>query len=89
MPRFIVRSASAWMPASCEFGNYARVGVLELNDGFTAKDVTMISDRARAVKRVVETWERLNVGKTERCAYRRALRDATDLCDALNTGVES
>lgn len=56
-----------------------------LNPGFAAADVTMISKRARAVKRVVAEWERLNVGCTTRCAYEVALAEAREMCERLNS----
>jgi hypothetical protein len=83
-PRFVVQIASANMPNGC-WGAHARVAVLEIEPGTRADfKPTMISERARGVARVVETWERLNVGKTERCAFRRALAAAERLAADLN-----
>ena len=70
-------------PSSTCWGIYRRVGLVELEEGFTGEP-TMISDRARGVKRVVETWENRNVGKTDKCAYRRAVAAAQELADKLN-----
>lgn len=81
MSHYIVKSAAACMPASC-WGRYARVAVLEIEDG--VEDVAMISPRARGVLRVVQTWECLHVGRTERCALARALREAECMADELN-----
>ena len=83
MGKYIVISSSAKMPSSCR-GRYRRVGVVELEPGVEGPP-TMLSSRSRQVKRVVETWERLNVGTTERCAYQRALREADALAHQLNT----
>jgi len=47
-------------------------------------EVKMISDRARGVVRVVETWEARNVGKTDRCAYAIAWNEAQAKADKLN-----
>jgi hypothetical protein len=80
---YIVQTAAANMPSSC-WGTYRRVAVLEVNDGLTR--VAMISERARGVKRIVVLYDRLNVGKTDRCAYARALRNAYALTDRLNGG---
>lgn len=74
------------MPGSC-WGRYARIGVLEVNAD--VERVAMISERCRAVRNVVATWERLNVGTTERCAYRRALAEAEHLAAKLNKEVKS
>lgn len=84
-PRFIVVERAARMPSSC-WGRYVRIGVVEVEPGFEGEP-KMLSDRARGVKRVVETWERLNVGKTERCAAARARREAEALADQLNSEV--
>lgn len=77
---FIVKTAAACMPASC-WGRYRRVAVLEVERGIWP---TMISDRARGVVRVVQTWERLNCGKTERDAYSRAMAEAEAMTKELN-----
>lgn len=81
MTHYIVQTASAQMPSSC-MGTYRRIGVLEVAEGVTR--ASMISDRAKEVVRVVRTWEALNVGTTERCAYRVALREAEALAAKLN-----
>lgn len=76
---YIVKTAAAKMPGSC-WGQYRRVAVLEVMAG---AEPAMISKRARGVVRVVQTWERLNVGTTERCAYERALAEARELVERL------
>jgi len=81
--RYIVMSASANMPSSC-WGKYGRVAVVELEEGWTSRPA-MISDRARGIRRVVKTWERLNIGTTERCAFARAVTDAAELAARLNS----
>lgn len=78
---FIVQTKSACMPQNC-WGKYRRVAVLEVPEDVW--EVPMISNRAKDVIRVVRTWERLNVGTTDRCAYQQALHDAENLCEALN-----
>jgi hypothetical protein len=81
---FVVKTSSANMPSHC-WGDYARVGVLEIDTEQT-DDPKMISTHARGVVRVVQTWEKCNVGKTERCAFRRALAAAERLAEGLNNG---
>lgn len=71
------------MPSTC-WGRYARVAVLEVEVG---THPTMISERARGVVRIVETWEKLNVGTSERCAYQRALAEAEELAADLNASL--
>jgi hypothetical protein len=85
MARCIVMTAAARMPSSC-WGRYGRIAVVEVEDDFDGRPA-MISDRARGVVRVVETWERRRVGKTDRCAFRRALAEAEALCASLNEEV--
>lgn len=81
---YVVKTSSAHMPNSC-WGTYRRVAVLEVEPGLAADDVRMISERARGVRRIVETWERRNVGKTDRCAYRVAVAEAEALVSQLHT----
>lgn len=81
MSHFIVQTASAKMPASVK-APYKRVAVLEVADG--VERASMISERARDVIRVVDTWERLFFGETDRCAYRVALASAEELAARLN-----
>lgn len=77
---YVVKTSSARVPMSCR-GSYAHIAVMEVLEGIEPK---MISERARGVVRIVETWWALNVGKTEKCAYRRALAEAEELADKLN-----
>ena len=81
MSRYIVMTASAKMPLTCK-GRYGRVAVVEVEDpNVTPK---MISERARNVRRVVETWERQYWGRTDRCAFYRAVGEAQQMADKLN-----
>lgn len=81
MIRYRLMTAAARMPANC-WGRYARIGVVELEEGYEGYP-SMISARARGVARVVETWERLYVGKTDRCAFEVAMREAEELLASL------
>lgn len=81
---YIVQTAAANMPNSC-WGTYRRVAVLEVDADYDA--VSMISERARGCVRVVETWERCNVGTTARCAYWRAQDAAYGLATELNAAA--
>lgn len=77
---FAIISSADTSPSG--FGEYRRIGLVEL-DKSVDKIPTMITQRARGCSRVIETWERLNVGKTNRCAYQRALADALDRLDEM------
>jgi len=63
------------MPTSCR-GRYRHVAVVALADGYTAEEIAMISDRSRAVERVMWAAGAVNVGLTERCAFSRAIAEA-------------
>jgi hypothetical protein len=80
--RHIVMTASACMPAKC-WGRYGKVAVVELEPGFEGRPA-MISERARGVVRIVELWDRMHVGKTDRCAFAVAKAEAEELCNELN-----
>lgn len=80
--KFIVQTAKATMPSSCRFGEYRRVAVLEVLAHMDR--AAMISERARGVVQVAATWEKCSVGKTDRCAYARALADAEEVAARLN-----
>jgi hypothetical protein len=81
---FIVMTAAAHMPSSCR-GRYRRVAVVEvmsydLNHGNAPK---RIDARDRRIFRVIDLGKH-SVGKTERCAYARALKQAEALAYRLN-----
>lgn len=83
MSRFIVmekRTGSTW-------GTYIKVAVLEIESDFVGVP-KMISERARGVIRIVESWGPRNLGHTERSAGFRARRDARELCRKLNCPLE-
>jgi hypothetical protein len=81
MSRFIVMSANAPMPASVK-APYRRVAVLEVDlpEGVLPK---MISDRAKGVVRIIETWERCHA-RGEHSAFRRAMVEAEALAAFYN-----
>jgi len=82
---YIVKTSSTTPSSSC-WGTYRRVGVMEMTAN--APPPTQLSERSRGCVQVVETWENLNVGKTGRCAYRRALAEAIELASACNDDGE-
>lgn len=79
--RLVIVSKCAKMPSSC-WGKYRRVALMRVTHEWRN---TMISPRAKGVVEVVCTWEKLNYGKTNRCAYRRAMIEA----DALREKLEA
>lgn len=75
---FIVQTAAAQMPSSC-WGIYKRIGLLEVDPGMVL--ASMISPRARGVRSVLHTWERLHAGGGERTAFAKVEREADALCE--------
>lgn len=80
VPKFIVMTATARMPASCR-GTYRRVAIVE-TDGLNHPK--QINPTHAAVVSIRRSWERLNVGKTDSCAFQRALRAATEMASLMN-----
>lgn len=78
---YIVRVSSAQMPSQCK-GVYKKVAVVEVEMG--VQQISMISTRAKGVVRIVSERDKLHVGKTERCAFAIALREAEELARRLN-----
>lgn len=81
IPRYVVMTAAACMPASCKYGRYGKVAVVETDGERMPKQ---INPTHKAVRRIVEVWDRRFVGKTDQCAFRRALAEATYLAAKLN-----
>ena len=65
----IVCSSSACTPNSC-WGRYRRIAVLRVDAGATPR---MISSRAKGVREVVATREKLRAGGGNRTAFARSL----------------
>ncbi len=88
MSMCIVMTSSAKMPNSC-WGTYRRVAVVQLNQHYTAHGLRpkMISERAKGVLRVIDLGNH-NVGKTDRCAWARKMREAQETADRLNNDRE-
>jgi len=82
---YVVLTAAAAMPNSC-WGRYGRVALLEVRCDDEGRPILpgLISDRPHCVVRIVRTWERLNKGTTDRCAFAVALQEAEDLACELN-----
>lgn len=79
---YIVMDKAACMPASC-WGSYRRVAVVEIDEDFVGVP-RMISERAKGVRRIVRTWEKLHAGRTSRSVYQQALAEANALAAELN-----
>jgi len=81
--RYMLLDKSAKMPSKCK-GQYRRLAIVELNPAaimaarLAGQQITelRIDPRDKRILRIIATWERLNVGITDRCAYGRALADA-------------
>lgn len=84
---WVVMTSSAQMPSSCR-GRYRRVALVQLCQEYTAKNLrpAMISDRARGVLQVRDLGKH-SVGRTDRCAYARALASAAAMAEQLNNSM--
>lgn len=89
MPAIVV-TRSASMPSSCK-GHYRKVVVLEVpywkawQEGWEPRQAT---ERDKDVYRVLWNLGPQSVGKTDRCAYRRAIAAAEKYAEAFNNGDE-
>lgn len=79
---YIIRTSAAKMPAKVK-APYMRIALIEVEPG--VESVSMISERARGVRRIVRTWERLHA-RGKDTAYARAMVEAQAELAALNAG---
>jgi hypothetical protein len=80
---FIVMTSSAKVSGKAkQFGRYRNVAVLEIEPGTRP---AMISERARGVRRIVWHSGSVSVGKSDRCAFARAQREAEALVATLQS----
>lgn len=80
IPKFVVIDSAANMPASVK-SPYRHCAVIE-TDGEHMP--SRIDRRSRACVRIVRVWDRCNVGRMVRSAFRRALDEADALDARLN-----
>lgn len=77
--RLIIQDAASRMPSKVRH-RYRHVAVIELDDdvpeGFRP---AMISNRARGVKQIIWHSGPCSTGKTERCAFARAMATARQI----------
>lgn len=91
---YVIKISKAKMPGSC-WGTYYRIAVIE-TDG--RDHVSMISDRAKGVRRIVSLWGPVNRGRCSHlglaprnghlCAFERALAAAKTELEILLTRGE-
>ena len=87
---FEVMDSAAAMPGNC-WGRYRRVAVMEvpLDSRGNSLAPAYIDDRPKNCIRLVETWEKLNVGSTDRCAFEVAWSEAYSLALAMEAAVRT
>jgi len=73
--KLYVCAAVAKMPPSCR-GRYGRVALVLSDNG---SEPLRIADSKNCT--VIESWERLNIGKTSQCAFARAKRAARKMAE--------
>ena len=81
MRKFIIMTSSAHMPHNC-YGRYGNVAVVEV--AVMGKMPKAIDERHKSIASIPFYRGKLNMGKTEKCAFRRALATATRLAAELN-----
>lgn len=75
---YIIQTASAKVAGKArKFGRYRHVAVLEVEDGI--EFASMISTRAKGVRRIVWDSGAVSVGKTDKCAYAKAMAEAREI----------
>ena len=84
MGMHVVMTSSAQMPSKVR-APYRNVAVVQLTQEFTSHNwrPKMISTRAKGVLRLYHLGHHF-VGKTEKCAYRKALARADDMAYRMN-----
>ncbi len=84
----IVYTASAHMPSRCK-GHYRRVMVLDVSYWLAAQhQLGKWAPRAcnsKEVHRIIRDYGSQSVGKTERCAYQVALKQARETAILINS----
>ena len=82
MSRYIVMTSVANAPRGTR-SLYRNVAVVEVEPGCMPK---MIRVDAKGLRRIVKHWGPQYCGKTQACAYQRALMEAEAMADGLNHG---
>lgn len=80
IPLYVVLTAQAKMPTSC-MGRYGRVAVIKTDGVNMPKH---INPRHNTVKGIVQIWDRLFWGTSNKCAFARAVTAAKALAEDLN-----
>lgn len=84
--KYIIKISSAKMPASCKYP-YVYVALLAVSGD--VDDVSMISEHARNVIRIVRQWSPVPArGKTNRCGFERVMEEARSLREVLTKRFE-
>jgi len=87
MERFIVMDSAYPNKSSWKWQHpRRRVAVVERNGDMMP---TQINPKHKAIKRIVKVWEGLYVGKTYKCQYQKALREAMSLAKSLNVNEKA
>ena len=82
MTRYIVMTSVASAPRGTN-SLYRNVAVVEVEPGHPPPK--MIRADARGLRRIVKHWGPQYVGKTQHCAYHRAVMEAEAMADGLNS----
>lgn len=69
---FHIVESKAKMPSSC-WGRYGRIGLLITKENYIP---IRIDSRPKKVVGIIELWDKLHMGKTDKCAYSKARDEA-------------
>ena len=83
----IVVTKSASMPSSCK-GHYRKVYVVDLSPDAAALGYIppQVRQGGKHIISIVRDLGPHNVGKTDRCAFARAVKEAEQIASEYNTG---
>lgn len=76
--KYVVVTSAACMPNNC-WGRYGKVAVIRRRSDVMP---SIIVDSKNFD--IIEVWDRLNIGSTDRCAFERAKARALRLAEELN-----
>lgn len=77
----VIKTSRAPMPGSCMGGHrYYRVALLEVIKGHIPKK---IDTRSRGIVRIVQIWEPVYMGTSDRCGWARAMAEAEALSSKM------
>jgi len=83
---FVILTATSKIPSSWKWNHkYGKIAVIQ-TDG--EKRPKQIHPNHSSVVRIVDCWDRLYIGVTDKCQFKRVMKEAQVLCEELNDSYE-